>query len=108
MRVFIFSNLLLEFLGKSFNTDSHVESYATARTLILTRAAWASLPLKLFLGRGTPHMKGVEMLVGNFEFNSRGFGGGGGGGVVKKERLEDFKFPEAGISVLNSYILILK
>ena len=53
-------------------------------------------------------MKGVEMLVGNFEFNSRGFGGGGEGGVVKKERLEDFKFPEAGISVLNSYILILK
>ena len=50
-------------------------------------------------------MKGVEMLVGNFEFNS---GGLGGGRVVKKERLEDFRFPEAGISVLNSYILILK
>ena len=48
-------------------------------------------------------MKGVEMLVGNFEFNS-----GGLGGVVKKERLEDFRSPEAGISVLNSYILILK
>ena len=53
-------------------------------------------------------MKGVEMLVGNFEFNSGGLGGGGGGGVVKKERLEDFRSPEAGISVLNSYILILK
>ena len=52
-------------------------------------------------------MKGVEMLVGNFEFNSGGLGGGGGG-VVKKERLEDFRSPEAGISVLNSYILILK
>ena len=51
-------------------------------------------------------MKGVEMLVGNFEFNSGGLGGGGG--VVKKERLEDFRSPEAGISVLNSYILILK
>ena len=33
-------------------------------------------------------MKGVEMLVGNFEFNSVGLGGGG---VVKKERLEDFQ-----------------
>ena len=54
-------------------------------------------------------MKGVEMLVGNFEFNSGGLGGAGGGaGVVKKERLEDFRFPEADISVLNSYILILK
>ena len=52
-------------------------------------------------------MKGVEMLVGNFEFNSGGLGGGGGGGV-KQERLEDFRSPEAGISVLNSYILILK
>ena len=52
-------------------------------------------------------MKGVEMLVGNFEFNSGGLGGGGGGGS-EKERLEDFRFPEAGISVLNSYILILK
>lgn len=47
------------------------------------------------------------MLVGNFEFNSGGLGGGGGG-VVKKERLEDFRSQEAGISVLNSYILILK
>ena len=45
------------------------------------------------------------MLVGNFEFNSGGLGGGGGG---KKERLEDFRSQEAGISVLNSYILILK
>ena len=53
-------------------------------------------------------MKGVEMLVGNFEFNSGGLGGGAGGGVVKKERLEDFRSPEAGISVLNSYILMLK
>ena len=52
-------------------------------------------------------MKGVEMLVGNFEFNSGGLGGGGGR-VVKKERLEDFRSQEAGISVLNSYILILK
>lgn len=47
------------------------------------------------------------MLVGNFEFNSGGLGWGGGG-VVKKERLEDFRSQEAGISVLNSYILILK
>lgn len=47
------------------------------------------------------------MLVGNFEFNSGGLGGRGGG-VVKKERLEDFRSQEAGISVLNSYILILK
>ena len=43
-------------------------------------------------------MKGVEMLVGNFEFNSGGLGEGGGAGVVKKERLEDFRFPEADIS----------
>ena len=50
MRVFIFSNLLLEFLGKSFNNDSHFESYA--RTLILTRAAWASLPPKRFSRHG--------------------------------------------------------
>ena len=50
MRVFIFSNLLLEFLGKSFNTDSHFESYA--RTLILTRAARASLPPKRFSRAG--------------------------------------------------------
>ena len=29
-------------------------------------------------------MKGVEMLVGNFEFNSGGLGGGGGGGSEKR------------------------
>ena len=29
-------------------------------------------------------MKGVEMLVGNFEFNSGGLGGGGGAGGSEK------------------------
>ena len=29
-------------------------------------------------------MKGVEMLVGNFEFNSGGLGEGGGGGSEKR------------------------
>ena len=95
MRVFIFSNLLLEFLGKSFNTDSHFESYATARTLILTRAAWASLPLKPFSRAGdSAYERGGDARRKFF--------------LVKKERLEDFRFPEADISVLNSYILILK
>ena len=31
-------------------------------------------------------MKGVEMLVGNFEFNSGGLGGGGGGGGGSEKR----------------------
>ena len=107
MRVFIFSNLLLEFLGKSFNTDSHFESYATARTLILTRAAWASLPPKRFSRAGDSAYERGGDARRKFLIQFRGFGWGGGG-VVKKERLEDFRSPEAGISVLNSYILILK
>ena len=31
-------------------------------------------------------MKGVEMLVGNFEFNSGGLGGAGGGGGGSEKR----------------------
>ena len=108
MRVFIFSNLLLEFLGKSFNTDSHFESYATARTLILTRAAWASLPPKRFSRAGDSAYERGGDASRKFWIQFRGFGWGAGGWVVKKERLEDFRSQEAGISVLNSYILILK
>ena len=35
-------------------------------------------------------MKGVEMLVGNFEFNSGGLGGAGGGGGSEKRASRRF------------------